>query len=385
MRILFAPLITRLKLTESHERVRMLSEEAMRRGHEVALSANQCCNYSKIKGTGLYEAPLPKNLKSSIIKQKTGKESIPKDWFYKVDNMHSFSDALYIMGAIGKKYYKRDVESIASAIDSFKPDIVYSDLRPGALSASLSRNVRIASTVTFPLCEYHSQDRYVLDIINSCNSKIGISKSGSLCDFFDRSDLRFVPSIYELEPLAGKSVIFTGPIRKTESVKALIPSKKIVIKLRSMDSEFILKETIKAFKGTDFNILLVSSKLGNGDFGNVTVRKNINMKKQLADAAVFIHNGENEDVFNSITTDTPQIVVQCNVYFLKYNGYSIQRNKAGLLIEKEEFNRNRLPRIVDKILSKEKYLENTKKLSKILARHGGAVTVIDEMEKLTGR
>lgn len=382
MRILFAPLLTRLKLDESHERVRILSEEAMKRGHKVALSINKCCNFSKIKGTDIYEAPLPKNLKSSIIRQKIGNESMPNDWIYLTENMHSFSDALYIMGSIGKKYYKRDVDSIARAIDAFKPDMVYSDLRPGALTASLSRKVKIASTVTYPLCEYHSQDRYVLDIINSCNSKVGISKSGSMCDFFDKSDLKFVPSIYELEPLAGESVIFTGPIRKTKAVKTLVPSKKIVIKIRSMDNKFILKETIKAFKNTDYNILLISSKLDEDNFGNVTVKKNVNMKKQLADAAVFIHNGENEDVFNSISTDTPQIIVQCNVYFLKYNGYSIQRNKAGLLIEKEEFNRNRLPLIVNKILGKEKYVKNTKRLSKILTCHEGAVTVLDEMEKL---
>lgn len=109
------------------------------------------------------------------------------------------------------------------------------------------------------------------------------------------------------------------------------------------------------------------------------------MKKQLADAAVFIHNGENKDVFNSIITDTPQVIMKCNVYFLKYNGYSVERNNAGLLIEKDDFNKNKLPKIVEKIMSKEKYVKNTKKLSRLLAQHTGAVKVIDEMEKITSK
>ena len=385
MKILFAPLITRLKLNESHERVRIMSEEAMKRGHDVAISINKSCNYSKIKGTSIYEAPLPKNWKSSRIKQKTGKDSLPKDWIYFAENMHSFSDALYVMGSIGKRYYKKDVESIINSIDSFKPDIVYSDLRPAAISASLARNIKIASTVTYPLCEYHSQDPYAIDIINNFNSKIGIAKFNSICDFFDKSDLKFVPSIYELEPLAGKSVVFTGPIMEIKAVKTLNPEKKIIIKLRSMDQDFLLEETIKTFKNSDFKIFLVSSKLEEKNYGNISVRKCINMKKQLADAAVFIHNGENKDVFNSIITDTPQVIMKCNVYFLKYNGYSVERNNAGLLIEKDDFNKNKLPKIVEKIMSKEKYVKNTKKLSRLLAQHTGAVKVIDEMEKITSK
>jgi ribosomal protein L30E len=384
MKILFAPLITRLKINESQERIKMLARESMKRGHQVALSVNGCCNYSKIKGTTVYEAPMPKNWKSSRIKQKSGKESLPKDWLYLVENMHSFSDALYVMGAIGKKYYKKDVEAIINAIDKFNPDIVYSDLRPAAVSASLIRNIKIASTVTYPLCEYHSQDPYALDIINSYNSKMDIVKSKSFCAFYENSNLEFVPSIYELQPLAGKSVVFAGPIMEFKPIDKIVPAKKIIIKLRSMDQDFLLKETIKAFKNLDLKIILVSSKLEDKDYGNISVRKNINMKKQLAEAAVYIHNGENKDLFNSIISETPQIIVKTNVYFLKYNGYSIQRNNAGLFIEESDFNKNRLPKLIDKIINKDKYVENTQKLSKILMEHKGAITVIDEIEKLLG-
>ncbi len=384
MKILFAPLITRLKINESQERIKMLARESMKRGHQVALSVNGCCNYSKIKGTTVYEAPMPKNWKSSRIKQKSGKESLPKDWLYLVENMHSFSDALYVMGAIGKKYYKKDVEAIINAIDKFNPDIVYSDLRPAAVSASLIRNIKIASTVTYPLCEYHSQDPYALDIINSYNSKMDIPKASSLCAFYEKSDLEFVPSIYELQPLAGKSIVFAGPIMEFKSIDKIVPAKKIIIKVRSMDQDFLLKKTVETFKNSDLKVLLISSKLQDKDFGNISVRKSVNINKQLAEAAVYIHNGENKDLLNSLMSKTPQIIVKANVYFLKYNGYSLQRNNAGIFIDESDFNKNKLPKLLDKIMKKDKYVDNTKKLSKILMKHGGAVKVIDEIEKLMG-
>jgi ribosomal protein L30E len=385
MKILFTPLITRLKIDESHERIKALSEECMKRGHSVALCINENCNYSKIKGTSTYKSPLPKNWKSSRMKKKTGKDSKSKDWFYFVESMHSFSDALKIMGAVSTKHYKKDVESIIKAIDMFNPDIVYSDLRPAAVSASLIRGIPIASTITYPLCEYLSKDQYAIEIINIFNKKNNIPKYNSICDFIDKSDLKFVPSIYELEPLAGKSIIFSGPFVKPKPVKKLKPSKKIIIKIRSMNQDILLKETIQTFKNSNYKVILVSSKLEESDYGNISVRKSINMKKQLADTTVFINNGENKDIVNAIMTDTPQIVVKCNVYFLKYNGYSIQINNAGLFIDKSDFNKNKLPGLVDKIMSKEKYMKNTKRLSKILSQHRGVLQVIDEIEGLVGK
>jgi hypothetical protein len=381
MKILLAPLITRLNINESHERIEALSEECLKRGHSVAICINENCNYSIIKGTSIYGSPVPKNWKSSRMKKKTGKDSKSKDWFYYIENMHSFSDALNIMGAVSAKYFKKDVESIIKAIDLFKPDIVYSDLRPAAVSASLIRKIPIASTITYPLSEYRDKDQYAIDIINIFNKKNNIPKYNSICDFVDISDLKFVPSIYELEPLAGKSIIFTGPFIKTQAVKKLHSSGKIIIKVRSMDQDILLKETKMAFYNSNLKVLLVSSKLEEADYNNISVRKSINMKKQLADAAVFINNGENKDVLNAIMTDTPQIVVKCNLYFLKYNGYSIQSNNAGLFIDKSDFNKNKLPALVDKIMSKEKYIQNTKKLSNILSQHRGVLQVVDELEK----
>ena len=386
MKVLLTPMCTIAETSGPFERVKVLADECMKRGHSVRLCTGRDCNYEDIKGVFNYEAPIPSPFgmpavignKMFSIAQKTGIQQKKK--------VNSFEEVLHIVGAISGAFYERDVNCIIKAIEDYKPDIVFSEFRPAALTAAKIKGIKSACSISYPVYKCSTKKTGLLKQVNKLHKKYGLPSVESVVDLFNLANIKFVSSIYELEPIEDSNVIYTGPYKKTNQLQTYEYSKRnnIIVYMGNgtITPSKMYDEIKNAFLDESFKVYIASKQLKEKDYKNIVVRKRLDFTRLLGESIAFINHGGQNSIMDGILYHVPQIICPGEIFERKCNGYSVQNNGIGVVIDKDSFKASNLKELVKEIVEDRNYYDNAICIAKKLDHFTGVGKVVCELEQL---
>lgn len=382
MRILMVPLAALASTMGSQNRVKQLMEGFIEAGYEVATCAAKDLNYKEQENITNYylETPIPMGLPSWLgknffqIANKTGLASRK--------TVHSFDEVLFLTGAISEAYFRRAVACVRKAIKAYKPDIVYSEFNLGAIVAAKVEGVRLFTNYSYPVQPSYAASAKLAKGINKVLEELNLPKVTYVQELFSWADYQIVPSSYELEPILGERVIFTGPFdsyKQHEVMKISTKKNKILAYMGSgtITNKVLIKELEAAFKESEYEVYIAASGEKEQTRGNLHIASFMDFKALLPEAAVFIHHGGQNSMMDALRYGVPQLICPGKVFERKYNGESIKKRKAGIVIDERHFMSSYLKEAVDTLTENRAFRENSEKLWEDIEKLGGTKHIID--------
>lgn len=382
MRILMVPLAALASTMGSQNRVKQLMEGFIEAGYEVATCSAKDINYKEQEGITNYylETPIPMGLPSWLgknffqIANKTG--------LARRKTVHSFDEVLFLTGAINEAYFRRAVACVRKAIKTYQPDIVYSEFNLSAIVAAKVEGVRLFTNYSYPVQPSYAASAKLAKGINRVLEELSLPTVTYVQELFSWADYQIVPSSYELEPILGENIIFTGPFdsyKKHEAMKVSSKHNKILAYMGSgtITNKVLIKELEAAFKESEYEVYIAASGEKEQTRGNIHIASFIDFKTLLPEAAVFIHHGGQNSMMDALRYGVPQLICPGKVFERKYNGASIAMRKAGIVIDERHFVREHLRKTVTTLIESKSFRENSEALWDDIERLDGAKRIID--------
>ncbi|MDD4141225.1 MAG: hypothetical protein PHR20_00290 [Bacteroidales bacterium] len=417
MKILIAPMAAVAETSGPFSRAAKLALECLKRGYEVAFCAAEDVNYKPIDGVSNFYAPVPSPLGLPMCLGKRMFRYAQKLGIQQRKTVHSYEEALNLVGAVSKRHFPKDVEAVREAIRHFNPDVVYAEFRIAAIVAARLENKPVITGFSYPVQTSYASSpqysRYVRKYLKANN----LPDVTSSLEIFDWADLKIVPSSYDLEPIKGENVVFTGPfvssvvaeryncadnaekgitatIGEHEPVKAkdgqdrlkntFGDKNKIVVYMGNgtITARRQLRKLTKAFSGTHYEIYLASQQLKEEIIGNIHVAHRFDFRKLFPETVAFINHGGQNSVMDGLLNGVPQIICPGRVFERKYNAASVERLKAGVVLTERDFSAVILREIIKYFCEDRTFSENACNAGRSLMALGGVGTAVDVIEKL---
>lgn len=384
MRVLIAPMSAMAETSGPFSRASALCHKLIERKHEVALCAAEDINYRKIDNVKNYYAPIPTPFGMPAF---LGKRMFKIGQLLGVQEkkkVNSFEQVLHFVGAINKKHFYEDVFYIRKAIQDYKPDIVYAEFRLSAIIASKLENVKVVTGYSYPVQKsFASNPEYSIGVKKFLKEN-NLSSIESVLDIFNWADLKVVPSSYELEPIADKNAIFTGPFSVPNIKIAGVKKNKIIAYMGSgiITPKKVIADLAKAFEKTDFEIYIATGQVNPYKKNNIIVDRRFDFSKFMPEAIAYINHGGQNSIMTGLMYGVPQIICPGNVFERRYNAASIVNLGAGVSLEAGDFNADTIEKIISDFNGNSIYAESSKKTGRQLFSLGGVNKVVDVMENL---
>lgn len=243
-------------------------------------------------------------------------------------------------------------KKLKQVIKDFNPDIV----------------IGVGGYITFPVI-YTAHKLGYKTVIHEQN-KIPGKSNKLLAKYVDKILVSLPGSI---EYFRKEKVIFTGNPRSSEAKNALKISKSelnldnskklVMIVMGSLGSKTInleLEKIIKSFKNKDYEVLLITGKDYYNNFKNIKI-KNVkivpflnNMLNVLKSCDLIVSRAGASVIAEITAIGLPSILVP-SPYVANnhqyYNAMELVNNKAALLLEEKDFNKENLIEKIDLILN----------------------------------
>lgn len=383
MRVLIVPMAVMSETSGSFSRTVLLCNRLVELKHEVALCAAEDPNYRKIANIKNYYAPIPSPLGTPMF---IGKRLLKIVQLLKIQEkkVNSFEEVLHFIGALDSKYFAKDVDSIRRAIRSFKPDIVYAEFRISAIVAAILEKVKVVTSFSYPVQKsFASNPEYSLDIRPFLHkNKMPLIESA--LDIFKWTDLKIVPSSYELEPLKDVNVVFTGPFSfpKIKNIHAKKDKILVYMGYGTISPKTVINNLTKAFENTNIEVYIATNQVKSFKKNNIWVKDRFDFNELMPEAIAYINHGGQNSIMTGLIYGVPQIICPGNVFERKYNASSIVNLGAGIQLELREFKADILKKIIDDFIHNPTYENNAKKIGKELLHLGGVDRAIEAMEDL---
>ncbi|MBX4269645.1 glycosyltransferase [Clostridium estertheticum] len=384
MRVLIAPMSAMAETSGPFSRAVALCHKLIERQHEVAFCAAKDVNYKTIKNIKNYYAPIPSPLGMPMFIGKRILKIAQLLGVQQKKEVNSYEQVLHFVGAITYKHFSEDVFYIRTAIQDFKPDVVYAEFRISAIVAAKLENIKVVTGFSYPVQKSFASNPEYSTGVKRFIQESKLPSIESVLDIFNWADLKVVPSSYELEPIDDKNIVYVGPF--------FVPNSKIVESHRSkiiayMGNGTISPKTViynltKAFEQTKFQIYIATEQVKPYKKNNINVDKRFDFSELMPEAIAYINHGGQNSIMTGLIYGVPQIICAGNVFERRYNASSIVNLGAGVSLEVSDFNIETIKKIVNDLNEKPIYTNNSKKSGERLLNLGGVNKVVQVLEDL---
>lgn len=375
-KVLIVPMGAMARTAGSAKRAHTLAKALKERQIETAICQCKDPNYRKAEREYIISTPVPMGLPEAI-----GKRTFPianKLGITKRKEVKSFAEVLRLTGNSDYKYIKKATQEIREAIKDFEADIIYSEFSIPAILAARLENKKVYGTISYPTqSDYYKEYKYK-EGINRFRTENNLKPLDSILDIFDELDVKFVPSIEELEPIQDV-VTYAGAWEKPEEEKEEQQRTKIVVYMgNGTISPERAREVIE--EATEDEEVYIAG-IDKEEKGRINTAKQFNFKELLPQAKIFINHGGQNSIIDGLIYGVPQIICPGKVFERKYNARSIDKNHAGIYITDKDFTAKTIKEAIKDIGNNPTYTDQAKHLGNKLREKNGAATVADEIER----
>lgn len=384
MKILIAPMAAMAETSGPFSRAAALCNKLIERKHEVAFCAAEDINYKKIENVKNYYAPIPSPFGMPMSLGKRMFKIGQLLGIQQKKKVNSYEQVLHFVGAITYKHFSEDVSCIRKAILDFKPDVVYAEFRIAAIVASKLENIKVVTGFSYPASKSFASNPEYSTGVKRFIQENKLPPIESALDIFNWTDLKIVPSSYELEPINDENLVFTGPFF-VPNFKSEDHNKNKIIAY--MGNGTILPKKViytltQAFEQTNFQIYIATEQVKPYKKNNINVDKRFDFSKLMPETIAYINHGGQNSIMTGLIYGVPQIVCPGNVFERKYNAASISNLKAGVSLETNIFNAETIKKIVNEFSTNNIYEDNSKKAGEKLLNLGGTSKAVQAIENI---
>jgi UDP:flavonoid glycosyltransferase YjiC (YdhE family) len=380
-------------------RVLAVGSAARARGHEVAFcAAGYLANRLEALGYPLYRMPettmlgLPKPLSDAFSARSQDMtppippgRSIGSIWF-----------VLFLTGLARYGYLSRLVKAQLAAVDGMKPDILFTEIDPGAFIISRIRSIPIA-------CTYASVMKtgigdFAWRALKSAGARVlqdyGKRAAEPQEMILDTRTLKIIPSIPELEREIpdARDFTFTGSLfhsLRADSEQAFRPEEGkryvfVYMGTGSIRLSKVYQVLPRVFPEGSQTMCLVGSQSVAEEkrIGNVVFRPFWDAEGLMPHCDwVFCHGGHNT-IIQSLANKAPLIIFPGPIFERRFNAERIQAAGAGRFGELPDFNEAWLANAMQ---NRTACAESAARLGEKVRSLGGAGRAVELMEGWSGR
>lgn len=379
MKILIVPMAAMAETSGPSSRCAALAKGFADAGTETATCMAEDCNFRKLDGIPNYflDIPMPMGMPEVIAKrafpmaQKLGITSRKA--------VRSFDEVLHLTGNLDARYLRKSIASIRKAIAEYKPDIVYSEFNISALIAAKCENVKLCASVSYPTQHEYAHDAKLARELNKVLDELGLPQVSSALQLFKWADAAFCPSIPEMEPLRGNKVFFCGTFKGYTPAVRDAQRNKILVYMGSgtVSASKMLGLLQGAFGGSDCEIYFATSYLKEGTIGNIHIAPRWDFSTLLDESVLFIDHGGQNSIVDGLMHGVPQIIIPGKVFERQFNGKSVEKNKAGIVISHRELSSEAISRAAKTLTGSDEASRNAYALGEKLRAAGGTGRIIE--------
>ena len=379
MKILIVPMSAMAETAGPISRCRLMAEKLKRTNVEVATCIAKDINYIKIEGIRNYDLCIPTPLSLPLFIADKAIPTVQKLGITAHKTVRSFDEVLCLTGNLNYRYLRKSFEQISAAIDTFDPDIVYSEFNISAIIAAKYKGVRLYTTVSYPTQHGYAHNTKLAIGLNRLLTELSMDRMESALQLFDMADKRFCPSVKELEPFEGNNIIFCGSLKEVE-VKNRVRDKILVYMGNGNISATKAAKVIKkAFAGTEYEVFLASSYLDEENIGNLHIAHRWDFDALLDEAVLYINHGGQNSMVDGLLHGVPQIVIPGKVFERRFNAEKVRENRAGICLLTNEFTSENVSITAEEVIKNAKMRENAQNLGLKLKECGGVEKIVKEM------
>ncbi|WP_027183041.1 glycosyltransferase [Desulfovibrio inopinatus] len=384
MKLLLAPLGLATRTLGPGLRTIALAQNAMSRGHSIAICAPADNNMPPLAGVTHYGAPMPSPLGLPLT---LGRRLIPVmgqlGILHKME-VRSFEEVLHLTGALRTNFFERDIEHIRSAIRDFKPDIVYSEFRLPALVAAHLEGIPAVASHSYPTQASYAKNPEFSRRVRERLVKWKLPEIDSILNVFEWAEHRFIASSKELEPISGDCIHHVGPLvyfhkfvehhTDRSNVVGYMGNSQITPKL-------LVKNVGTALKDSHLPVFLSAKGMTSASHDHIHVADHFDFTKLLPNGLAYINHGGQNSIMMGLIHAVPQIICPGEIFERRYNAESIVKVGAGVRISPEAFRPDILLRLITRFQNDPSYAANAETVGRWLSNLGGAGRVIDILEE----
>ena len=320
MKTLIVPMAAMAETAGSFLRARLLANALLNEGLKVGICCAKDINYSRIEGTEEYPLSVPMPLG---LPKRIAKNAFPiarKIGLTAKKNVDSFEEVLHLTGNTDYRYLTKSIGEIRTAIKEFRPDIVYSEFNISAIVAARLEGKRLFISASVPtLPEYGRNPRYATGL-NRLLAQNGLNAVGSCMDTFEWAEKKFVPSIYELEPMEDTKVVYCGSLKKIDEDEDKKRDKILVYMGNGTISiKKVLKEIPAAFGDGRYEVYIAGQGLKEAEYDNIHTAPWFDFDELLPESILYVNHGGQNSIIDGLIHKTPLIVCPGRVFERKYN------------------------------------------------------------------
>lgn len=414
MRILMVPMAARAQMQGPASRVRKLAGEFARRGHEVCVCAADDGNWQSIPGVEEYAltTPVPLGL-PACIGNRAFRFASRMGASERV-NVRSFEQVQFMTGALSERCFRTNVEEVRAAICASRPDALYSEFNFAALVAARIEGIATYGSLSLPArAGYASSPRFAKGV-NRVLLAYGQSAATSTLELLERTDMSFVPSIPELEPMEDANVRYVGCFGSWAAAggRACADEERaardiVLVYLGNgvVAPKHLAKAVREAFEGSAWEVHVAGIDTGikglsahssavpddastdaartsgagartvHGSMDNVRFAPCIDFSALFGRTAVFVNHGGQNSVVDALVHGIPQVCFPGKVFERRFNARSIEAAGAGVVLDR--FDGESLRRAVAEVADSAAMAENAAALGRKLMAAGGASAIVD--------
>lgn len=384
MKVLIAPMAAMAETSGPFSRAAALSCKLLERGHEVAFCAAEDVNYKSIENVKNYYAPVPSPFGTPMFIGKRVLKMAQLLGVQQKKKVNSYEQVLHFTGAITRKHFNKDVHYIRKAIQDFKPDVVYAEFQISAIVASKLENVKVATGYSYPVQKSFASNPEYSKGVKKFLQENKLPEIESALDIFDWADLKVVPSSFELEPIEGENIVFTGPFTVQDVKTSEARKNKILVYMGTgtITPKKVINDLTEALEGTDYEIFIATKQVKPFRRNNINVDERFDFGCLMRSAAAYINHGGQNSIMTGLIYGVPQIICPGNVFERRYNASSIVNLGAGVSLEQGDFNAETINRFVNGFNENPAYKYNSKKAGEQLLSLGGVNKAVEALENL---
>jgi UDP:flavonoid glycosyltransferase YjiC (YdhE family) len=376
-------------------RVLSVAEALKKRGHGVAFCASGAIS-GKLEAAGhkVYAMPratmfgLPAGI-SRLLEARSQNVTPPVP---EGRSVGSIWFVLKLSGMTGYSYLSSLVDAELAAIDDFKPDLLFTEMDPGAFLASKISGIRLVATFASVMGRGLESGTWkkLEGVMKRILADHGCEKPLYPGLYPDPEIVKVIPSIPELEEevLYPKDYHFVGSLLKSfrsqgDADFEFEEGKRYVfayVGTGSVSMKRLKKVLPRVFPAGSDTVCLVGSQGATGEtrLGNVVIRPFFDADKVIPRCDWVICHGGHNTIIQSLLNGTPLIVFPGPIFERRFNARMVAARGGGLFAELGNFNEAWL---AGAMRDRSRYAEQTRALGTRIASLGGPEAAVEIMER----
>ena len=376
-------------------RILAIGETAKTMGHEIAFCASGYLADRLIKnGYKVYLTPestmfgLPKFI-SKLIEARSQNNSIPVKPGKSIGNIWF---VLMITGMTKFKFLEKLVKAELVAAEDFHPDLLFTEIDPGAFMLSKITGVPISCTYASIMKIGIGTFAYkkLFNSMNKILKNYGKNQFDLVELFQGNKTLKIIPSIPELEESIPSTpdYIFSGSLLQSfrtpdDQLYTVEKGKRYIFVYAGTGSitqnklSHVLPELFP--KDSDTICLVGGSQCVEKEkrIGNVIFRPFFDAESIMPHCDWVICHGGHNTIIQALINRVPLIIFPGPIFERRFNARMVHKSGAGIFGELPDFNTIWLKKIID---NREPYANKAKELGEKILSYNGAETAIKAME-----